>query len=123
MFDVGFSELLLCFIVALVVLGPEKLPKLTRTVGRWTGQARVYLRNLTAELDRESRLTELKQQLDEANQLVRDQQRAVQNLMNQASSGAFGAVQDAKDALAPPAETDHTPPGPSTPPKDPPPPV
>src|SRR3546814_4797888 len=53
MFDIGFSELLLCFLVTLVVLGPERLPKVARTVGRWTGQAKSYLRNLTAELDRE----------------------------------------------------------------------
>ena len=117
MFDIGFSELLLCFIVALVVLGPEKLPKLARTVGHWTGQARVYLRNLTAELDRESRLGELKQQLEEASQLVRDQQRAVQNLMTKATTGAYGITQDLKDAAAPSPPASDDPP-----PKDPPPP-
>ena len=40
MFDVGFAELLLCFVVALVVLGPQKLPELARTLGRWTARAR-----------------------------------------------------------------------------------
>lgn len=54
MFDVGFSELVLCFVVALVVLGPEKLPAVARTVGRWTGRARAYVRNLSAELERET---------------------------------------------------------------------
>ena len=117
MFDVGFSELLLCFIVALVVLGPERIPKLARTLGNWTGQARVYLRNLTAELDRESRLSELKQQLEEANKLVRDQQQAVQNLMTKASAGVFGVAQDVKDAVtqdvavaAPPKDETANPP-------------
>ena len=42
MFDISFGELALCFVVALVVLGPEKLPKVARTVGRWAGQARGY---------------------------------------------------------------------------------
>ena len=51
MLDFSFSELLLCFVVALVVLGPERMPALARTVGRWTGKARVYMRNLTAELE------------------------------------------------------------------------
>ncbi|MBI3171399.1 MAG: twin-arginine translocase subunit TatB, partial [Hydrocarboniphaga effusa] len=47
MFEIGFSELLLCFVVALVVLGPQKLPVVARTLGRWTGRARMYVRNLT----------------------------------------------------------------------------
>lgn len=79
MFDIGFSELLLCFVVALVVLGPERLPRLASTLGRWTGQARSYLRNLTAELDRESRVAELKKQLEEANRLLRAETQAVQD--------------------------------------------
>ncbi|SFF24787.1 sec-independent protein translocase protein TatB [Fontimonas thermophila] len=79
MFDIGFSELLLCFVIALIVLGPEKLPGVARTLGRWTGQARGYLRHLTAELDREARLAELKRQLEDANRLLRDQGQAVQD--------------------------------------------
>ena len=66
MFEISFWELVLCFVVALVVLGPERLPPIARTVGRWTGQARVYLRNLSAELDRETQAGEIKRQLDEA---------------------------------------------------------
>jgi sec-independent protein translocase protein TatB len=82
MFDIGFSELLLCFIVALVVLGPERLPKVARTVGRWAGQARGYMRNLSAELDRESQLSELKKQLEDAQRLVSDQQKAVRSMLD-----------------------------------------
>ena len=77
MFDVGFSELLLCFVVALVVLGPERLPSLARSLGRWTGQARSYLRNLTAELDREAQIAELKAQLQDAHKVVRDESAAL----------------------------------------------
>lgn len=115
MLDISFSELLLCLIVALIVLGPERLPKLARTVGNWTGQARVYLRNLTAELDRESRLSELKKQLEEANQLVQDQQRAVRSLMNKADAGVYGTAQDVKaavEAAPPPPATAATEPTP-----------
>jgi sec-independent protein translocase protein TatB len=79
MFDVGFSELLLCFIVALVVLGPEKLPKVARTVGRWSGQAKGYLRNLTSELDRESKLAELRQELESAKRLMTEQTQAAKD--------------------------------------------
>jgi sec-independent protein translocase protein TatB len=76
MFDFSFAELLVCFLVALIVLGPERLPKLARTVGRWSGQAKVYLRNLSSELDRESRLSELKKQVEEAQQLLRSETQA-----------------------------------------------
>jgi sec-independent protein translocase protein TatB len=79
MFDIGFSELLLCFIVALVVLGPEKLPKVARTVGRWSGQAKGYLRNLTSELDRESKLAELRQELESAKRLMTEQTQAAKD--------------------------------------------
>ncbi len=96
MFDIGFSELLLCFLVALVVLGPERLPKLARTVGRWSGQAKVYMRNLTTELDRESRLMELKKQVEEAQKLLSEQAQeakaGVQNLMKPVQE----SIQDAR---------------------------
>jgi sec-independent protein translocase protein TatB len=73
MFDVGFSELVLCFLVALVVLGPEKLPPLARSLGRWTGQARAYLRHLSNELERETHAAELKKQLEETERALREQ--------------------------------------------------
>lgn len=66
MFDISFGELALCFVVALVVLGPEKLPKVARTVGRWAGQARGYMKNLSAELERETSVMELKRELEDA---------------------------------------------------------
>jgi sec-independent protein translocase protein TatB len=72
MFDFSFSELLLCFVVALIVLGPERLPGVARTVGKWTGKARGYMRNLTAELERETELAELKRQLQDAHKVLRE---------------------------------------------------
>lgn len=83
MFDIGFSELLVCFLVALVVLGPERLPKLARTLGRWSGQAKVYLRNLTSELDREARLMELKQQVEDAQKLIRSEAESMRSSVQQ----------------------------------------
>ena len=43
MFDIAFSELLLIGVVALVVIGPERLPKVARTVGLWAGKARYFI--------------------------------------------------------------------------------
>lgn len=54
MFDVGFSELLVCFLVALVVLGPQKLAGLARILGLWAGRAKAYVATLAAELERET---------------------------------------------------------------------
>jgi sec-independent protein translocase protein TatB len=70
-FDISFGELALCFVVALVVLGPEKLPKVARTVGRWAGQARGYMRNLSSELQRETDIMEIKRQLEDAQRDLR----------------------------------------------------
>jgi sec-independent protein translocase protein TatB len=53
MFDIGFSEILLIFIVALVVLGPEKLPRVVREVGRWVGRARAMARQFQEQLEEE----------------------------------------------------------------------
>jgi sec-independent protein translocase protein TatB len=64
MLDFGFSEILLTSAIALVVLGPERLPKVARQVGNWMGRARVMARQLSDQLEREVNAEELlKQQL------------------------------------------------------------
>lgn len=73
MFDIGFGELFLCFVVALIVLGPERLPKVARMAGRWTGQARAYMRNLSTELERETHAADIKKRLEEANRVAREE--------------------------------------------------
>ena len=95
MFDIGFGELFLCFVVALVVLGPERLPKVARMAGRWTGQARAYMRNLSVELERETHAAELKQRLEEANRIARAELASFE-------SKATSEVQQAQQALKPP---------------------
>ena len=54
MFEVGFSELLVIFALALVVLGPERLPKLASQVGRWMGRARAMARQFRDQLEAEA---------------------------------------------------------------------
>ena len=54
MFDVGFSEVLLIFGLALVVLGPDKLPQVARTIGRWAGRARAMARQFRDQLESEA---------------------------------------------------------------------
>ena len=62
MLDVGFSEILLTSAIALIVLGPEKLPKVARQVGNWVGRARAMARQLTEQLEREVSAEELMRQ-------------------------------------------------------------
>ena len=69
MFDVGFSEILLTSAIALVVLGPEKLPKVARQVGNWMGRARAMARQLTEQLEREVSADELMKQTKPKTQL------------------------------------------------------
>lgn len=53
MFDIGFSELVLIGVLALVIAGPERLPGIMRTLGRMAGRARAMIQSLQTELERE----------------------------------------------------------------------
>ena len=59
MFDIGFWELAILFGLGLVVLGPEKLPKVASQVGNWAGQARRMARNLSAQMQAEINLEDV----------------------------------------------------------------
>lgn len=63
MFDIGFLELLLCSVIALLVLGPERLPVAARAAGRWISKARRMTRNFTSELDRQLKADELREKI------------------------------------------------------------
>ncbi|HHH13342.1 MAG TPA: twin-arginine translocase subunit TatB [Thiolapillus brandeum] len=65
MFDVGFFELLLLGVVALLVIGPERLPKVARTAGMWIGRGRRILQSVKADIEQELRAEELKRILKE----------------------------------------------------------
>jgi sec-independent protein translocase protein TatB len=62
MFDVGFSELLIIAVVALIVLGPERLPKAARFAGLWVRRARAQWYSVKAELERELAQEDMKKQ-------------------------------------------------------------
>lgn len=60
MFDIGFSELLLVGVVALIVIGPERLPKVARTAGHLFGRLQRYVADVKADINRELKLEELR---------------------------------------------------------------
>ncbi|MCB1772327.1 MAG: twin-arginine translocase subunit TatB [Gammaproteobacteria bacterium] len=68
MFDVGFFELLLIAVVALLVVGPERLPKLARTAGMWLGRGRRFINSVKADIDKEMKADELRQILEKQKQ-------------------------------------------------------
>ena len=72
MFDLGFSELLLTGIVALVVLGPERLPKAARTAGRWLGKLQRFAADMKGEINRQIEQAELAEVKDDFASAVRE---------------------------------------------------
>ncbi len=73
MFDIGYSELLLIAVVALVVIGPKDLPNVMRTVGHWVGRARGMARHFRSGIDtmiREAELEEMEKKWREENERI-----------------------------------------------------
>ena len=70
MFDFGFSELMVIGAVALVVLGPERLPLVARTAGEWLGKAQRLVQQVKSDIEREAELSELKKIQQEAQNVV-----------------------------------------------------
>lgn len=63
MFDIGFTELLVCLVVALVVIGPEQLPGAVRTAGLWIGRLKRSLRDTRNEIERQIGADDIRRQL------------------------------------------------------------
>ncbi len=78
MFDVSFSELLVIAVIALLVIGPEKLPKVARTVGAFTGRMQRYMAQVKEEVNREVRFEELQKLQSEIKQSVEQEKDALQ---------------------------------------------
>ena len=73
MFDIGFFELCLIGVIALLVIGPEKLPRVARTVGLWVGKAQGLVKTVKYEIDEQLRTEELKQSMQQATNSVKNQ--------------------------------------------------
>jgi len=83
MFDIGFSEMLVCAIVALVVIGPERLPRVARTVGHIFGRLQRYVTQVKSDINREMELAELGKVKTEFENAARSFQTAVQSQANE----------------------------------------
>jgi sec-independent protein translocase protein TatB len=82
MFDVAFSELLIIAVVALLVIGPERLPKVARTLGALTGRMQRYVAQVKEEVNREVRFQELQQLQQEIESAALKTQSSIQTQMD-----------------------------------------
>ncbi len=72
MFDVNFSEMMVVAVVALIVVGPERLPKVARTLGHLWGRAQRYVNSVKADISRDSTIEEFRQVQQEMQQEARN---------------------------------------------------
>lgn len=124
MFDIGFSELMVIAVVALIVIGPEKLPKVARTVGHLFGRMQRYVNDVKADISREMALDDLRklqasmqETAQSLEQSVNDTVRSAETEMNRIAGDAPAAgTADPAGAGTPaaadtPAATDPAKPG------------
>ncbi|MCX7161793.1 MAG: Sec-independent protein translocase protein TatB [Betaproteobacteria bacterium] len=108
MFDVGLSELMVIAVVALVVIGPERLPKVARTAGLLLGRLQRYVGDVKADINREIQLDELKKLQQQVTDQVTGLEASVAHEMREVESAVNTAVEPlaavATEASAPLAE-------------------
>jgi len=111
MFDVGFWELSLIMVVVLLVVGPERLPKLARTAGVWIGRARRMVADVKAEVNRELRAQELKESMEGQGlgQLkgAADELRTIGSDLKSDIQDFGRKVEDSASPKVPPVAADH----------------
>lgn len=99
MFDFGFSELLICGVVGLVVLGPERLPVVARTAGQWIGKAQRFVQQMKDDINRETELSELKKIKEDAEKIASDLNSSVQKAAEEIESEVGSVAGEAQKNL------------------------
>jgi sec-independent protein translocase protein TatB len=101
MFDIGFSELLVIGLVALIVIGPERLPRVARTIGHLAGRLQRYVADVKADINREVELEELRKMKDTVQQAAAGIEDSVQSELNKAENELNAAANPVADATPP----------------------
>lgn len=101
MFDVGFSELIVIAIVALVVIGPERLPKVARTAGLLLGRLQRYVNDVKADINREMQLDELKALRSELQESARDLEQRVSSELRSVEQSVAATLPSPGDTNSP----------------------
>ena len=107
MFDIGFSELMVIAVIALVVIGPERLPKVARTLGHLAGRLQRYVADVKADINREIELDELRKMRDSMQQAASSFESSVktglasaEHEVNQITASAEQALKEEKKEAA-----------------------
>jgi len=102
MFDIGFWELIVLGLVALVVVGPERLPKLAYTAGKWLGKGRSMMSAVKSEIDKEIKAEELKQILEEQKKQLNPLEEVIEE-----TSGAMRNLKSETESVMGEAQKQH----------------
>jgi sec-independent protein translocase protein TatB len=101
MFDIGFSELLVIAVVALIVIGPERLPKVARTIGHLIGRMQRYVNDVKADIAREMELDELKKLRSSMEETARSFEQSVQKEIRETESELASLAESAQPEAEP----------------------
>jgi sec-independent protein translocase protein TatB len=108
MFDIGFSELMVIAVVALIVIGPERLPKVARTVGLLFGRMQRYVNDVKADINREMALDELRKLQANIQDTANSLEQSMKQEVGAVESDLGKIASDTQAAITPeasPAET------------------
>jgi sec-independent protein translocase protein TatB len=110
MFDIGFSEIVVIGVVALIVIGPERLPKTARMLGHLFGRLQRYVNEVKADISREMELDELRRMKREVETAARDIEQSVSTAKNEVTAGVRDVEQQLSSVADAVTETAGAPP-------------
>jgi len=96
MFDMGFAEMMVIGIVALIVIGPERLPSVARSAGKWVAKIRNFVSSVKNDVEREFKTDELKKILEQQ----QDELQSLKEAMNSANSSETKSIKDEIDSIS-----------------------
>jgi sec-independent protein translocase protein TatB len=106
MFDIAFSEVVVIAVVALIVIGPERLPKVARTLGHMFGRLQRYVNDVKADINREMELDELRKLKSEVQSAASEFESSIHKAAQEVDSGVRSVEVELNEAgAAPPAST------------------
>jgi len=112
MFDIGFSEIIVIAVVALIVIGPERLPKVARTLGHMFGRLQRYVNDVKADISREMELEELRKLQSQVQSAARDIEQSMHSAAREVESGVRSVETQLNEAASAAPAKDESPPQP-----------